>query len=60
MVVFNIFSKVISDLSKTIPISADSEYLTDVKNHITDILAGKLSENDVNENLLGKKSSNML
>ena len=42
-VVNNIFSKVISDLSKTIPTNADSQYLIDVKNHVTDILSGKVS-----------------
>ena len=59
-VVNNIFSKVISDLSKTIPTNADSQYLIDVKNHITKILSGGVSADEVNEDLLGKKSSNML
>ena len=59
-VVNNIFSKVISDLSKTIPTNADSQYLIDVKNHVTDILSGKVSANNVNQNLLGKNSTDML
>ena len=34
--------------------------MIDVKNHITKILSGGVSADEVNEDLLGKKSSNML